>query len=142
MSRFKIIPAVHLLIFQDQRILLLRRLNTGYADGQYSVVAGHVDGQETFTAAMAREAKEEAGLKIAPEDLRLAHMMHRLSDEERLSLFFTTDKWHGIPTNMEPEKCDDLAWFEVDALPHNIVPYVKTAIGHFINGQVYSEFGW
>ena len=142
MAKFKLIPEVHLVLLQDGRLLMLRRFNTGYGDGQYSLVAGHVDGGETFAAAMAREADEEAGLHIDPNDLTLVHTMHRMSDEERLSLFFRAATWSGEPTNMEPHKCDDLSWFPIDARPQNTVPYVEAAIGHILNAVPYGEFGW
>ena len=34
--------AAHLLLDKDVRILMLRRYNTGYEDGNYSVDVGHV----------------------------------------------------------------------------------------------------
>ena len=63
-ERFKLIPTSHLILIKDNKILLSRRFNTGYEDGKYSVVAGHLDGNETFIQAMVGEAREEAGIAI------------------------------------------------------------------------------
>ena len=46
MPHFKFKSAVHLFLIQDDKILLLRRYNTGYEDGNYSVIAGHLAGGE------------------------------------------------------------------------------------------------
>ncbi len=142
MARFRLIPEVHLLLFRGAQTLLLQRANTGYADGLYSVVAGHVDGGEPARKAMCREAREEAGLLIEPADLHLCHVIHRRSDDERLSLFFTTPRWEGEPRNLEPHKCSDLSWFAQDALPAAMVPYVRHAFAQVRQGRVYSEWGW
>ncbi|GAK14365.1 NUDIX domain-containing protein [Geomicrobium sp. JCM 19039] len=58
MPRFKMVVAVHLFLLKDDHVLLLRRYNTGYEDGKFSVVAGHLDGDERVKEAIAREAKE------------------------------------------------------------------------------------
>ncbi len=144
-ERFKIIPVSHLILIKDNKILLSRRFNTGYEDGNYSVVAGHLDGNETFTQAMIREAKEEAGIDIVAEDLEVIHVMHRKSPpetNERIDLFLKASKWKGEPKIMEPDKCDDLKWFPIDDLPANIVPYIKHAILNIKKEIFYSEFGW
>jgi 8-oxo-dGTP diphosphatase len=45
--------AVHLFFLRDpDQVLLLRRCNTDYEDGNYSVIAGHVESGETVTAAI------------------------------------------------------------------------------------------
>ena len=91
---FRVVAAVHLFLIRDGQVLLLRRYNTGYEDGWYSVIAGHLDGGEEVTAAMRREAREEAGIEIAPEDLRVVGVMHRKATEERID-FFLTRKMNG-----------------------------------------------
>ncbi len=140
--RFKLISEVHLYLRSGTSILMLRRHQTGYMDGHYSLVAGHVDGNEPFRVAMAREAMEEAGLSIRPQDLMLVHTMHRLADQERLSLFFEARHWTGQPRNMEPHKCDQLAWFDMHNRPQNTVPYIAGAIECINAGLHYSEIGW
>jgi 8-oxo-dGTP pyrophosphatase MutT (NUDIX family) len=50
-ARFTLVAEAHLLLFPDDRILLLRRCNTGHEDGNWSVVAGHIDGGETARVA-------------------------------------------------------------------------------------------
>lgn len=141
-ERFKLITETHLLIIKENQILLLLRANTGYEDGKYSVVAGHVEQNENIKKAMAREALEEANLTIKEEDLEFVHVMNRKSDSERISFFFAPQKWEGEIKKMEPDKCSDLSWFPLDNLPNNIIPYVKKAIEHYLNGIKYSEFGW
>jgi ADP-ribose pyrophosphatase YjhB (NUDIX family) len=145
-ERHKNIPASYLVLIKDNKILLQRRFNTGYEDGKYSLVAGHVDQWENFTKAMIREAQEEAGILLKAEDIKVAHVMHRkcIPTEifDRIDVFFTAEKWEGTPENKEPEKCDDLSWFDLDNLPENIIPYVGQAIDCIKNKTFYSEFGW
>ena len=68
-ERFKAVMAVFLVLRRGDEVLLMRRAGTGFCDGQYSVPTGHVDGNEPLTHAMVREAKEEVGVGIKPEDL-------------------------------------------------------------------------
>jgi 8-oxo-dGTP diphosphatase len=142
MKRFKLVPETHLFLVQDGRILLLRRCNTDYEDGKYSVVAGHMDGAETAREAICREAREEAGIELAPDDLAFAQVVHRADRGERVSFFFAAERWRGEPRNMEPHKADDFRWVPLDALPDNMVPYVRRAIERWRVGVFYGESGW
>ena len=136
------IASAYLLFIKDGNILLLRRRNTGYEDGKYGLVAGHVDADESITQAALRESKEESGIDISPEDLEVKTTMHRRQDDERVDFFFEVKKWSGEARNMEPDKCDDLRWFPVDEFPSNIIPYIRQAIECYRKGIIYSEFGW
>ncbi|MEK7188052.1 MAG: NUDIX domain-containing protein [Patescibacteria group bacterium] len=142
-EHFKFVSAAYLFLVKDNQILLLRRANTGFEDGNYGVVSGHLDGGETVIAAMVREAQEEAGITIAPSDLRVVHVMHRrMSDGERINFFLTTERWQGEPINKEPHKCDDLSWFPLDNLPENMIAYVRSAFERSQKGILFSETGF
>lgn len=141
-ERFGLIGAVHLFLIRDNSILLLRRFNTGYEDGNYGVPAGHLDGGEQIKSAAIREAKEECGISISPEDLEVVGVMHRQSGSERIDFFLATTNWTGEITNSEPHKCDDLSWHSIDGLPENIIPYIKRALDNYKNGIWFSDFGW
>lgn len=141
-ERFLMPVAVHLFLVKEDKIVLSRRYNTGYEDGNYSVIAGHVDGNEDLKSAMIREAKEEAGIAIYPNDLNIVGAMHRKSGDERVDFFLVASVWQGQLKNMEPNKCDDLSWFEINRLPNNMVPYVKKAIENYMIGMQFDMFGW
>jgi 8-oxo-dGTP diphosphatase len=140
--RAKFPVTAHLLILREDQILLSRRFNTGYRDGEYSVPAGHLDGDETVRAAAAREAEEEIGVRIEAGDIRFSSVMHRIEGEERVDFFVHIQKWEGEPFNAEPDKCDDLRWVSINSLPDNTIPYVRRAIENHLNGVSFDEFGW
>jgi 8-oxo-dGTP diphosphatase len=134
--------AVHVFFLREGRVLLSRRYQTGYEDGNYSVPAGHLEVGEPVTGCARREVREEIGLALEPAALRMAHVMHRKSDSERIDFFFVVENWVGEPANCEPDKCDELAWYPLDALPPNTIPYVRHAL-HMVQHHVpFSEFGW
>ncbi len=142
-SRFTQIIAVHLFISQNEKILLARRYNTGYEDGNFSVPAGHVEKDETCLEAMVREAKEEINIEIKEKSLELVHIMHRKSNgEHRVDFFFDCKNWTGEIKIKEVDKCDKLEWFSKDKLPSNIVGYIKQAIEKTKEKTNYSELGF
>ncbi len=141
-NRFKMIASGYLILVRGGKILMLRRFQTGYGDGLYSLPAGHVEDGESLTQNMCREAREEVGLNLKESDLTLVHVMHRSEEDIRMDFFFTTDKKGLAPKNLEPHKADDLRWFPLDTLPQNTVAYIRAAIGYYKKGVIYSEFGW
>ena len=140
--RTKYPVTVHILLLRGEKVLMLRRYNTGYEDGNYSVVAGHLEGGETIINAAIREIEEEVGVHINGEDIQVVGVMHRKSDDERVDFFLTTDMWSGEPTNQELDKCDDLGWYSLNSLPVNTIPYVRQAIEYYQKGIWFHEFGW
>lgn len=142
-ERFKLRSAVYLFPLKEDKVLLLRRFNTGWMDGMYSLVSGHLDGNETVSDAMIREALEEATIKITKENLIPATVIHRKSpDQEYIDFFFVVRDWEGEERIGEPDKCDDLSWFPINNLPDNLLPHVKEALANYQNKIPFSESGW
>jgi 8-oxo-dGTP diphosphatase len=141
-ERFRPYVAVELLLIKDDQILLQRRFKTGYADGKYNPVSGHIDKDEFATEALIREAREEAGIDIDVKDLKLVHLQQFLpldSGKEFVYFYFECKKWKGEPKIMEPEKHDDLSWFPLDALPENTIEYIRDAVECYKKNITYSQ---
>ena len=141
-ERFRIKFAVYLILRDGDQVLLSLRQGTGWKDGWFSLTAGHVDGGEAAEHAMIREAKEEIGVDIAPENLRHIYTMHRPGmdpEDEYVDLFFECQKWSGEVNNMEPEKCGELRWVDMYQLPENVLPYIKVVLSGYPQGVTYSS---
>ena len=137
--------AVHLLLRrEDGSILMIRRANTGYEDGKWSVPAGHVDPGESATSALIRETGEELDLRLEPSSLTFAHVMHKrdpVDQAERFDLFFVVDSWIGNPVNAEPHKCSEIQWFLPSDLPPETIAYVRAGIDAVVRRLPFLEFG-
>ncbi|MBS0652085.1 MAG: NUDIX domain-containing protein [Verrucomicrobia bacterium] len=132
----------YLILRKENLILLQLRQNTGYCDGQWSFAAGKVEDNEPASSAMVREAKEELGIDICPSHLKVAHVMHRKTNQFNVDVFFDCTRWEGSLENKEMQKCAEMGFFPLDALPSPLVDYNKTALDFIAEGVLYSELGW
>jgi 8-oxo-dGTP pyrophosphatase MutT (NUDIX family) len=76
------------------------------AQGDYSVVAGHIEPGETPRHAMRREASEEIGIDLDEDDLDFAHVMYRRKPNEttRVDVFFACTRWTGDRSPEPPHR--------------------------------------
>jgi len=130
--------AVFTLLKRENEVLFLRRAHTGWMDGFYEPTAGHLESGETLQEGAAREVKEETGVVVEPHDLKLKHIYQTYSakDGMYIGFIFLAVKWEGEPEIKEPEKCDDMRFFDLDNLPNKITPYTKAALGSLDKNEV------
>jgi 8-oxo-dGTP diphosphatase len=150
-DRFVVVPASYVFLLREHdfehEVLLQLRQNTGYMDGHWAAAAaGHVEKGETAVDAAHREALEE----IDVTDLRLEFVtaMQRTRGgeaiDERIDFFFTARSWHGEARIVEPDKCAELGWFPLSALPDPVVPHELQVLEGLRDGGLtpYSTHGF
>ncbi|GIG41886.1 NUDIX domain-containing protein [Cellulomonas phragmiteti] len=120
-------------------VLLQRRAGTGYMDGWWALLAGHVDPGESVHEAAVREAAEEAGVTVAPTALRALTTLHRFERagpqvEQRVDVFFEVTAWSGEPTVREPDRSDAMGWFPLAGLPEGVVPHERLVLDLLVAG--------
>lgn len=146
-EKFRTLSAVMLMLTRgtgtNEEVLLQKRINTGYCDGEYDYAAsGHVENDETMTNAMCREAKEELNININPEDLEFVCIIHKKTSSIYYNAYFKAKKWEGKPIINEPEKNEELRWVNINELPDNMVDDRPMAMENYKNNIKYSEYGW
>ncbi len=139
-SRVRLVAASYVLLLResataapgDAEVLLHLRQNTGYRDGHWALVAGHVDPGESVVQAALREVREEVGVTVRPADLVPLTTVHRTLPgggpiEQRVDVFFVARRWRGEPAVQEPAKNAGLRWWPlhqvVAGLPEPCVPH-------------------
>lgn len=144
-NRFKLMATVSLVLFDDQRrILLLRRHGTGWLDGHYGLVGGTIDGNEPLTQAMIREAQEEANIILKPDLLRIVCVLHSKHppDRETIDFSFIAHQFEGTLNNNEPHKHDNIGFYPFNQLPQPLVPHAKHVLANLGEGIHFHEWGW
>lgn len=141
---FAVVPAIYVFFVRGEgsatEVLLQLREGTGFRDGFWAAAAaGHVEEGESVFDAASREAIEELGI----HDVQLTPLcaMHRLQPggapvDQRVDYFFSAGSWVGEPAILEPDKCADLRWFRLDALPDPVVPHELEVLDALRAGSV------
>ena len=148
-DRFVLVPASYVYLLREgahgTEVLLQQRGPVPYMPGHWAAAAaGHVERGETAYDAARREALEELG--VTDLELEFAFTMQRTQHaeaiDERVDWFFTARSWSGEPRVVEPEKCAEIRWCPLDALPTPMVPHEAHALSNLGSGEAYLTFGW
>ena len=158
-QHYQAIVDVHLLLMRDGRVLLGRRVNTGYGDGAYEPPSSRLAERETIVEAAIRVAASQTGVALSPSHVSLAHVMHDVSGAGRIAFFLTADGWSGEPgggtarRNTDGHSIDgrgtdghsaasysDFDWFDIDDLPANMIDRARVAVRNYAAGVGFSTY--
>lgn len=136
--------ALILLLNSNNEVLLLRRINTPFCNGCYSLPGGEIKRGETARETIVREARDSLRIVVKAQDLEFSHVMYRKCNEpEFFAVVFKPLDWYNLERSWyDNERYDDLRWFSLDQLPDNMVPAHRHAIEQIQKNIPYSEHGW
>lgn len=147
-DRFTLRCAVYVMFVKNNKILLYRRVNTGWQDGKFGIPGGHLEDGETVSQAAVREAKEETELIVKESDLQLVEVGHRQfvagkskeSTNDYIDIIFKAKKWKGNPIITKENKSDEILWVDPKKLPKNTIKSVSLMIENYLNKINYFYF--
>ena len=123
--------AVHIIITDNDKILLQKRKGSKLWPGYYALPAGHIDEGENQYDALVREAKEELDIEIDLKGITNSYVVLRRNFFEidgkvlqpYIDYYFEVTKYTGTPKIAEPDKCEELVWASIDNLPEPFINY-------------------
>lgn len=108
-----------------------------YLDNQYDLPGGHLESGEDLYDAMIREAKEELGIEIEREDMQMVHIYHHF-EKDMLKFVFKVKIFKNEIQNLEPEKCKELKWVDIENLPDNTISGIRRELEYIKSKKHYS----
>ena len=108
-----------------------------YLDNQYDLPGGHLESGEDLYDAMIREAKEELGIEIEREDMQMVHIYHHFK-KDMLKFVFKVKIFKNEIQNLEPEKCKELKWVDIENLPVNTISGIRRELEYIKSKKHYS----
>lgn len=124
----------------------VHRANTGYQDGKWGLPGGHVKENEPMHIAAAREALEEVGVEVDPDDIKLVFVMQRNkvteSIDDRVDFYFKASSWKGTPHNAEPAIHDDARWLSPSDSSEPFMDFIGASAKHILSDKQFATFGW
>ena len=103
--------------------------------GFLALPAGHVDEGENVYEAFVREAKEELGIEVSKNDIINTFVTNRKNKSlsSYFDVYFEINHYEGDIKIMEPNKCKELVWFNINNLPFDMIDFEKRAIENYLD---------
>jgi len=114
---------IGVMILNEQNQVLLGLRQGSHGAGEWNFPGGHLEFGETVFETAKREVKEETGLNVMPmEIISVADEMRYLDSDGKHYLNIGVKALYkgGDPKLIEPDKCLEWRWFDLDNLPEKM----------------------
>jgi 8-oxo-dGTP diphosphatase len=127
---------VGVMVIKENKVLLgLRRGSHG--EGEYAWPGGHFEYMESFEDCAKREVMEETGMEIQNVRFLRLYNLKEYAPKHYVDIGLIADWKDGEPQVMEPHKCKQWSWYDIDDLPHPLFGTVPTFIEAYKTGKNY-----
>lgn len=156
-ERFMCPSAVIVAIIREkdgvEEVLLQKRKNTGFADGEWDLsVAGHVEEGESCVKALEREVREELGIRVDGYDAEFLALVHKKDRDAEgntvvyYNVYFVCYLMPGTDEGIEvsdPGRVEEIKWVPADMLPGDVMWDRKSVFEScYGRGPAFFEPGW
>ena len=127
-------------IIQNNKGQILIGKRKGSHSPYYSIPGGHLENGETFEEAAIKEIFEETNLKIKnPEFICVTNNLRTFREEKKhyVSITMYTNEFEGECKVMEPQKCEEWFWCNLNEIPEPQFDASQFAIACFKNKKAY-----
>lgn len=108
---------VGVIIVKNEKVLLLKRINSHW-DSTWCFPGGHLEFWESWQDCAKRETREETNLELKNIEFAwVTNDIFTLENKHYNTIFMTWEYSSGELKNLEPHKCENLDWFDIDNLP-------------------------
>jgi len=127
---------IGVMIFKNGKILLGKRKGS-HGGGEWSWPGGHMEYMESFYECVIREVREEAGIEIQNIKFLKVSNLKDYAPKHYVDIGFVADWSLGEPKILEPKKCSEWKWFDIDNLPTPLFKTLPIYIEAYKTGKVF-----
>ncbi len=108
---------INALIFNEDGHILLGKRKNSFGAGKYSLIGGHLKKGESIEQCIQRELYEELGITVSTDKAKVLNFGFIGDGEPTIEIGVLILDYTGTPSIKEPDRCEDLAFFDLNNLP-------------------------
>ncbi|MCX6757712.1 MAG: NUDIX domain-containing protein [Candidatus Nomurabacteria bacterium] len=128
---------INIIIVRDNKLLLGKRKGA-FGAGDWGLPGGHLEQNEKLQDAAARELFEETGMKA--DKFIFENLVNQPRIENHyMQIGFIAEGVKGEPQLLEPDRCEEWRWFDLENLPENVFRSHRDQINLFKKRENFTE---
>jgi 8-oxo-dGTP diphosphatase len=110
--------------------VLLGNRKGSHGEGEWAFPGGKMEHLESFNETALREIAEEVGTNLKVKDLQVCSIVNltEYAPKHYLDIGMFAEWAEGDPEVMEPDKCTEWKWFDIDDLPSPLFVTVERVL--------------